>query len=123
MVRRPTPCPRWGNKLMDLVGPRRRRRGPPIGLLAIRRCDGTALVFAILCGRLDESLSFAGVLALAVVLRRFAGRLSLAAVPTDALHLIGASALLGARVHGAGYKQHRHCTGDQHILRVHFFSS
>src|SRR5271170_7771988 len=30
MVRRPTPCPRWGKKLMDLVGPRHRRRGPPL---------------------------------------------------------------------------------------------
>src|SRR5271170_2434865 len=121
MVRRPTPCPRWGNKLMDLVGPRPRRRGPPTDLLAVRRCDGTALVLAILRGRLDETLSFAGVLALAVILGRFAGRLSLAAVGTDALHLVGARARLGACIHGTGDQQHRHRTGDQSILRVHFF--
>src|SRR5277367_4645619 len=121
MVRRPTPCPRWGKKLMDLAGPRRRRRGPPTDLLAVRRCDGTALVFAILRGRLNETLSFAGVLALAVILGRFAGRLSLAAVATDALHLVGACALLGACTHDAGDQQHRHRTGDQRILRVHFF--
>src|SRR5277367_4404282 len=121
MVRRPTPCPRWGNKLMDLVGPRPRRRGPPTDLLAVRRCDGTALVFAILRGRLDETLSFAGVLALAVILGRFAGRLSFAAVGTDTLHLIGARALLGACSHDTGDQQHRHRTGDQRILRVHFF--
>src|SRR5208283_1452849 len=106
---------------MDLAGPRRWRRGPPVDLLAVRRCDGAALVLAILRGRLDEALSLAGVLALAVVLRGFAGRLSFAAVRTDALHLIGASALIGARIHGTGHKQHRHRTGDQHILRVHFF--
>src|SRR6204780_5782309 len=121
MVRRPTPQPRWGNKLMDFMGPRPRRRGPPAGLLAVRRCDGTALVLAILRGRLHEALSFAGVLALAVILGGFAGRLSLAAVGTDALHLVSACAVLGACSHDTGDQQHRHRTGDQRILRVHFF--
>src|SRR6204780_2809987 len=121
MVRRPTPCPRWGKKLMDLEGPRRRRRGPPVDLLAIRRCDGTALVFAVLRGRLNETFSFAGVFALAVILGRFSGRLSLSAVGTDALHLVSACAVLGACSHDTGDQQHRHRTGYQRILRVHFF--
>ena len=65
-------------------------------------------------------MSFAGVLALAVVSDRFAGALSLAAVHTDALNLISAGAP-DRRVHSrTGDKQHRHRAGDQHVLRVHF---
>src|SRR5260370_39294338 len=104
---------------MDLVGPRPRSRGP-VDLLTVRRCNGAALVLAVLRGHGHETLSLTGVMALAVVLDRFAGSLSLAAVHTDALHLIGAGALIGARIHRTGDKHHRHRAGDQDVLRVHF---
>ena len=43
-------------------------------LVAIRGRDAAALVLALLRGRFEETLSFAGVLALTVVLGGFAGR-------------------------------------------------
>jgi hypothetical protein len=72
---------------------------PLIDLLAVRGRDGAALVLAVLCGHGRETLSFTGVMALAVVLDRFTGSLSLTAVHTYALHLIGAGALIGSRIH------------------------
>jgi len=99
-----------------------RKAEAPFDLLAIRGRDGTALVFAVLRGHRNETLSFAGVVALAVILDRLTGPLSLATVHTDALHLISAGALIGARIHGTGDKQHRHRTGDQQTLSVHFLS-
>ena len=115
---------RWGKKLIGavapglrsrrhgFVGPRHARPRPLRRLLAVGSCDGAALVLAILRGGLDETLSFAGVLALAVILGGFTGRLTLAAVRTDALHLFGAHALIGARIHSTGDEQHRR-RGDQ----------